>query len=326
MAVTVVVRGAGEQERLIALDAPRLVIGRGEGCDVRIPDPSVSLRHASLRQRGNEYVLVDEGSSNGTFIGQSSLPPHTQLAIPNGSLVRVGRVWLEIRIGAANVPRSTAAAAKELALTLVADGLRAQGEAPEPALRVIEGPDKGLELCLDETGREYVIGRAAEAEMRLTDTAAGRRHASVLVKGDAILVRDLSGRGVFVDDAQGVTEALVRAGQTVTIGADRMVFSYPAVEALQEIERGPDERLRTNDVPAMPTRPGDEPELSAEPPPVDAGKDPTPPPFGVSEPTPTPPPISPRSQGAWGFADAAVAFVAMGVIAVSAAGAWWLFH
>src|SRR5277367_1910989 len=59
----------------LTLDAPRLVLGRGEGCDVRLPDPSVSHRHASIRQRGGEHVLLDENSANGTFMDRVRLPP-----------------------------------------------------------------------------------------------------------------------------------------------------------------------------------------------------------------------------------------------------------
>jgi predicted component of type VI protein secretion system len=126
MAVTIVVLSGsapGEPELSLTLDSPRIVIGRGEGCEVRLPDPSVATRHASLRQRGGEYVILDEGSRNGTFLGPVRLPPQTPRVVRTGERVRVGRVWLELRIAPALVMGSTAAAAKELALSLVARGL-----------------------------------------------------------------------------------------------------------------------------------------------------------------------------------------------------------
>src|SRR5690349_17020216 len=130
MALTVVVLSGGPEgggQLSLTLDTPRLVIGRGDGCEVRLPDPSVSHRHASLRQRGGEYVLIDENSSNGTFLDRVRLPPQTPRAVRSGELVRVGRIWLEVRFEPALVKGSTAAAAKEVALSLVARGLRAQG-------------------------------------------------------------------------------------------------------------------------------------------------------------------------------------------------------
>src|ERR1043165_1887230 len=99
MSLTVVIRsGEGQTPGAIPFDAPRVVIGRGEGCEVRLPDPSVSHRHASLRQRGTDYVVMDEGSSNGTFVGPVRLSPQAPRMVRSGDLVRVGRIWLELRI------------------------------------------------------------------------------------------------------------------------------------------------------------------------------------------------------------------------------------
>jgi pSer/pThr/pTyr-binding forkhead associated (FHA) protein len=44
---------------------PRIVIGRSKDCDVQVPDPNVSRRHAELRAEGSEYTLVDLDSTNG---------------------------------------------------------------------------------------------------------------------------------------------------------------------------------------------------------------------------------------------------------------------
>jgi hypothetical protein len=43
----------------------RMVIGRSKDCDVKLPDPNVSRRHAEVRQEGATYWLVDLDSTNG---------------------------------------------------------------------------------------------------------------------------------------------------------------------------------------------------------------------------------------------------------------------
>src|ERR1700755_2217459 len=119
MALTIVVRsGEGTSLPRITFDAPRIVIGRGDGCEVRLPDPSVSLRHASFRQRGAEYIVMDEGRTNGTFVGGVRLSPQSPRVVRTGDLVRVGRVWLEARVEHAMPTQNAPLATRELALAL----------------------------------------------------------------------------------------------------------------------------------------------------------------------------------------------------------------
>src|SRR5690349_24392013 len=117
----VVLAGANagtDGELSLSLDAPRVVIGRADGCEIRLPDPSVSHRHASIRQRGADYILVDEGSTNGTFIGPVRLSPHAPRVLRSGDPIRVGRIWLEVRVGHGVPTQNAPLATKELALGL----------------------------------------------------------------------------------------------------------------------------------------------------------------------------------------------------------------
>ncbi len=345
MALTLVVRssgsGGGGRELSLTVDTPRLVIGRGEGCELRLPDPSVSQRHASIRQRGGEYVLVDENSVNGTFMESVRVPPQTPRVLRSGEQVRVGRVWLEVRIEPAVVKGSTAAAAKELALELVARGLAAAGEEPWPRVTVLEGPDQGKALVLAEADRRYVIGRANDTDFPLDDVLAARRHLSISRKGDGLLVQDLgSPSGFSLDGVRlGSKEIAWRPGQELALGGTRLGLSYPAAEALAELERSPEERMRPGEVPEAP---GDD---SGAPGEADDGQtpDPSATPGAVAEVvdkdfTPTPAPSSEaiegprrgkkspaRAEGSWGIADGAVVLLALGVLAASVIAAWWLF-
>ncbi|MHB8858563.1 MAG: FhaA domain-containing protein [Thermoleophilia bacterium] len=45
-----------------------VLIGRSRQCDLVLTDPNVSRRHAELRQRGNDYMIVDLDSTNGVEI------------------------------------------------------------------------------------------------------------------------------------------------------------------------------------------------------------------------------------------------------------------
>ncbi|WP_434044639.1 FHA domain-containing protein [Sorangium cellulosum] len=326
MALTIVVLAPAEAgkedggELSLTLDAPRIIIGRAEGCEVRLPDTSVSHRHASIRQRGATYLLLDEGSDNGTYLGKTRIAPRTAMPLRSGDRIRVGRVWLTLRIEPAVARAAPAAAAKELALELVARGLAAQGEDPAPRVVVVDGPDRGRALRLDASGRPYILGRAKDTDLVLDDPDVSRRHLAITRRGDQFSVQDLGSRtGALLDGAQVPQfDTIWRPGQVLALSGDRLMFEHPAAEALAEIERSPCEPLRPDAVFEPP---------SPEPPP--APSTPTPSPASTSTLSPLArPPVSVRQAapqgGGWGFMEALIALLALGVLALSIAGLMWL--
>jgi hypothetical protein len=47
------------------LDGIRVTIGRSKDCDIQLPDPNVSRKHAEVRQEGAAYWAIDLDSTNG---------------------------------------------------------------------------------------------------------------------------------------------------------------------------------------------------------------------------------------------------------------------
>lgn len=74
--------------RLIALERPITHIGRGLIADVRLDDAHVSRRHAILALRGEGARILDDRSSNGTFVNGRSVMV-SELA--DGDVLRFGR-------------------------------------------------------------------------------------------------------------------------------------------------------------------------------------------------------------------------------------------
>jgi hypothetical protein len=66
-------RGA-EAGRRWPLDRTRsITIGRGEECDIALPDRQVSRLHARIEWRQDAYYLIDLGSKNGTHLNGSEV-------------------------------------------------------------------------------------------------------------------------------------------------------------------------------------------------------------------------------------------------------------
>lgn len=331
MALTVVVR-SGDQESSpkVTFDAPRIVIGRGEGCDVRLPDPSISHRHASIRQRGSDYIVVDEGSTNGTFVGPVRLSPHAPRVVRSGDMVRVGRIWLELRVEHVVPTAAIQLATKEIALGLVAEALAAQGEPSTATVRVIEGPDAGRELVIAELGRRYVLGRGQGVDLVLDDADASRRHVEIERRGTDLWVRDLGSKngvklGERVLDA-GKEQAWSQ-NTVLSVGGNRLRYDDPAQEALLELERAADERL-TDDESVDPPNLSPEPSAAGEA----AGADESPRALEGRADSPIAKvprraaPVARSERRGWTLTDVVVALIALAVLVFSIVGLFWLFR
>jgi hypothetical protein len=51
-----------------AITGTRLILGRSHACDVRFVEASVSRDHAELRRIEHGWLVIDRGSTNGTFV------------------------------------------------------------------------------------------------------------------------------------------------------------------------------------------------------------------------------------------------------------------
>jgi pSer/pThr/pTyr-binding forkhead associated (FHA) protein len=325
MPITVIVRSStGGEARLTFDGMQRVVVGRGSSCDVRLPDPSVSHRHASLQARGADFVLVDEGSTNGTFVGGVRVAPRTSRIVRSGDMVRVGRVWLEVRIDQTPVTRDLGAATRDLALALVAEALAAMGTDQTTKVRVVEGRDQGASFPLAEEGRVYVLGRAAECDLPLADADASREHASVVRRRGSVYVRDLGAKnGTWLGETRldPEREVLWRTAQMVQIGRTVLALEEPISDALARIENGPDEPMAVDERVAPPPPSAEAPAPRA--PSAEPGPSSSAPVAEVASRLVAP---AKRRRSGWTASDFLVMAAAIGVLAASIAGLVWLLR
>ena len=77
----------GEEVLRFTLDSARTVLGRGENCDVVIPDPEVSRQHVALTLEGGECTLEDL-SGKGTVVSGKK---ETRAPLPDGADLTLGQ-------------------------------------------------------------------------------------------------------------------------------------------------------------------------------------------------------------------------------------------
>ena len=81
-------------QRTYEISTPLVILGRGTDCDLRLVDPGVSRHHAEIRVEDGEVVLVDLGSTNGTFVNGQ---PVRRVTLTDGTRVTLGRTTLVFR-------------------------------------------------------------------------------------------------------------------------------------------------------------------------------------------------------------------------------------
>jgi hypothetical protein len=232
----------------IGVDAPRVVIGRAPGSELQLPDPSVSSRHASLRQRGGHYVVIDEGSENGTFVGSERLSRQASHTLSDGELLRFGRVWVEVRL-VASLPAVDPGASRELSRRLVEHALE-QDEQPRGLSVLLEDDDAGTELRLEKARHPYLIGSHKSADLRPVDRTLPARCVELRRQGDQVYVTRLDAElPIALGDRELVfnERTLWPRGGSLGLGQLRLAFTDHTLPVLEQLERGATERLKDGD-------------------------------------------------------------------------------
>jgi pSer/pThr/pTyr-binding forkhead associated (FHA) protein len=89
-ALLVVKRGPNAGSRFL-LDRALTSAGRHPDSDIFLDDVTVSRRHAEFRGDGGEFVVVDVGSLNGTYVNRE---PVDTAVLVNGDEVQIGKFRL----------------------------------------------------------------------------------------------------------------------------------------------------------------------------------------------------------------------------------------
>lgn len=95
------------QNRRVAVNGGRFVIGRQPGNDLTISDNRLSRRHANIVKIGDRFEIVDEGSSNGTDVNGE--PVFDPVALKNGDVLSFGGVEVRVEIVSPSVAVAPAA-------------------------------------------------------------------------------------------------------------------------------------------------------------------------------------------------------------------------
>jgi hypothetical protein len=209
-----------ERHRLEAVGSPPIeltpnvefTIGRQPGSGLTIPSTRVSRLHAIIRWENDKPILVDKGSSNGTFVKGKRIKEH---ALQEGDELEVGPFLCVYRFGetpATRVPRPDETG--EMTQTIASQGDVFTGMISEGGLAEVLS---GLEFN-KKTGTLDVFGKEGDGWLAIENGLPLAASANGLEGNEAIisLLMMKSGRYSFSAELQ-VKERVIKATITALL-------------------------------------------------------------------------------------------------------------
>ena len=151
----VLIKADGER-RDFPLEKPRVIIGRKNSCDMRVPLSSVSREHCAISVVDDELRLQDLGSSNGTYCNDSRVQ---EVKLSAGDRISVGPVQFTVVIDGEPTPQPHAepnigsASGDLLALEDTSDQPEVSDDADDDAFfKATLGDEEGVDDAIEALG------------------------------------------------------------------------------------------------------------------------------------------------------------------------------
>lgn len=212
--------GGEHQER--AVGGAGLTIGRTTDNDLTIADLQASRFHCKVMPEAEGFIVVDVGSSNGTFINNERV--EESHALLNGDKLQIGQLEFSFEILTQEPVVETPTDEGE---TMPLEETYVVPVASEVTRLVVSsGVGKGTEYPL--TKKRMQIGRASrnkQWDIDLIDRTVSRPHAELVRQGEKWVLTDLgSANGTTLNNERIIEPSPLQDGDTVGIGETILIF------------------------------------------------------------------------------------------------------
>ncbi len=181
----------GEEVLRFSVDGARTVLGRGESCDVVIPDPEVSRQQVALTMVGDTCTMEDL-SGNGTLVsGRKEM----KAALPDGADLTLGQ-WRAVFRARAQVERD----ATEVGSNRTEVAPKTEHRKMPAQVRVRQGHNEKVHKLQAET---FTVGKDDGNDLILNDKFISGRHLKVTRHESGFLLSDRqSTNGTWLGNAR----------------------------------------------------------------------------------------------------------------------------
>jgi pSer/pThr/pTyr-binding forkhead associated (FHA) protein len=214
------------------LDKAEMKVGRAADCEIVVDNLGVSRHHCSIVQEGPNWVVVDGGSNNGTFVNGQKINRH---ALKHNERVVLGKHSLVFdaygvaAIGSEEQRKATAAMGGEMTMFVDQQALAKMATKSD-------GGGKRMAIALNQGGRDVVLPLLKEEVGIGKGPGADLPAHGLFVKPvQAKIVRTASGHRIIASgglrsvkvNGQKVSDAPLKPGDVIVIAGTS--YTYKAV-------------------------------------------------------------------------------------------------
>jgi DNA-binding NtrC family response regulator len=217
----------GEEVLRYTIDKPRVVLGRGEKCDIALPDPEISRQHLAISVTASGATAEDL-SGKGVLVAGKKV---SQAPLVDGTDIAVGqwRAIFRARVSGEGLSATTEIGQKTDVASQASDGPRITAQ-----LRVRGGKESVHRITSDS----FTIGKDSSNDLPLNERYVSSRHLKVTRHDNRFhIVDQQSTNGTWVGSIK-VFEAEIPLFSTVRLGDTELVFEPTATSALASGARG----------------------------------------------------------------------------------------
>lgn len=210
------------------LDKAELKIGRAVDCDIVVDNLGVSRHHCTIVKEDNNWVVVDGGSNNGTFVNGAKINRH---ALQNNDRVVLGKHSLVF--DAHGQADSTGTAERKSSAGMGGEMTMFVDQAQLAKMARPDSNARRMAMVLNQGGRDVVVPLVKEETTLGKGPGADLPARGFLVKPiQAKVVKSTTGhrlvtmggfRAVKVN-GQKITDHALKQGDVITIAGNIMTY------------------------------------------------------------------------------------------------------
>lgn len=208
----------GRVLKIFPVQQGTIYIGNDPECLVHIDSLAVEPRHARVETHGQDSILFDQGTADGTFVNQQRITEHK---LKDNDLIRVGKHTLTF-----SLEEVTQLDANESSTSIdihpVMEKLAEKDSTPPPPINATEPKQGWLQIL---TGQN--LGKTMSLKRTMTNLGKpGVATAVITRRHDGYFISHLEGKKTPMVGNQPIGDQSVKLndGDTITIGNIKMQF------------------------------------------------------------------------------------------------------